>query len=551
MSQTICVIPARGTSPGLPKKNFKIIGGKPMVVHTIETALACDPIDEVFVSTESSELASIAREYGARTIARPERLTSQIVLLDTVLNHALSELEAGSPDVNITDRSPVIMLQPNVPFRREADLRKALGHYDEMSGRAVISVTEEKGFFWKRDDGELVQQFEERAPATELDPYFRETGSIYVTNKELLERGNHVGENPKYLVTDRFSSFSVNSILDFWMAEKLYQGPNIVFRVDGGGEIGMGHIYRCLTIAKELDNRFDCNITFLTLKEYPAGVEKIRSNGFNADVVEQRNELQSLRNHSPDIIFSDVLNTDPKYVRQLRQFAAAVINLEDMDGGLEHADFVVNALYHEEETANHFYGPDYVVLREEFLDREVRVPERAENVLMTFGGSDPLGLSVKAVKALAKCDIDLSPVLVLGPDFGHAEDLYRLPDEVLETVEIRQNVTDMGELMQEADIAVASGGRTVFELLVTGTPAIVIAQNEREANRLERLTSQEPIIDYLGDGKHVTEETILEHVTELSGDRDRRRRMIDRGQRFVDGKGIQRILDIVYEAFVG
>jgi len=238
-------------------------------------------------------------------------------------------------------------------------------------------------------------------------------------------------------------------------------------------------------------------------------------------------------------------------MRQLQQFTAAVINLEDLNGGLEHADYVVNALYQSEGNENHFFGPDYLILRDDFLDKTVAVPEQAEDVLLTFGGSDPLGLSVKSVKALSRCVNTLSPVLVIGPDFAHRDQLWDLPDDVLDSVEIYSDVSDMGALMEDADMALASGGRTLYELLVTGSPTIAIAQNNREADRLETLQQQEAVIDYLGDGKYVSEQTIAERVDALLIDQTRRRQMVERGRELVDGKGIQRIMDIVYEAFVG
>jgi len=573
----LCIVPARGTSPGLPKKHFKQLAGKPVLAHTVETALSCPGIEEVLVTTEDEALAELAREHGARVpFLRPERLATD-ALLHEVVAHAVEEMRAERP---VTAATPIVVLQPNVPFRRVADVETAIERFRD-GHEAVISVAEERRFFWQaRDDGasatgddgsdaddgvgvggdagsgenhgagRLEPRFDERALRADLEPFYRETGSINVTSTALLERGTRVGEAPGYVVTDRLSSLAIDGVVDLWLAERLAQGPRVVFRVDGGGGRGLGHVSRCLTLAAELERTLRAAPTFVCRADYPAGVAAIRDAGREVQVVDpdERDPLAPVTAMDPDLVFLDVLDTDPERVRQLHRTAAAVVNLEDLAGGPESADLVVNALYEPELVEggdNHLAGAEYFVLREEFRDRPLEVPETAEHGLLTFGGSDPAGLSALAVAAVAGDGREYR--LVRGPDFDDAD-----LDDALAGAPNVAAVTDpeMGAVMEWADFAVCSGGRTAYELAATGTPTLVLAQNDREHERMAAL-GERGVVGYLGDGRGMSAGALRTAVDDLAADRERRRELAERAREFVDGAGTRRILDAVHEALLG
>jgi spore coat polysaccharide biosynthesis predicted glycosyltransferase SpsG/CMP-N-acetylneuraminic acid synthetase len=565
----LCIVPARGTSPGLPKKHFKELAGKPVLAHTVETALACPGIDEVVVTTEDAALADLAREYGARApFLRPERLAGD-ALLHEVVSHAVDELRAERP---VTEATPVVVLQPNVPFRRVADVETAVERF-RAGHESVISVAEERRFFWRaRKDGangangedggdqgragdraasgRLEPRFAERALRADLEPFYRETGSINVTSTTLLDRGTRVGSAPGYVVTDRLSSLAIDGVVDLWLAERLAQGPRVVFRVDGGGDRGLGHVSRCLTLAAELERTLRAAPTFVCRTDYPAGIAAVRDAGREVQPVDPgaRDPLAPVVAMDPDLVFLDVLDTDPERVQRLHRTAAAVVNLEDLAGGPEHADLVVNALYEPELVEaedNHLAGAAYFVLREEFRDRPLAVPDHAAHGLLTFGGSDPAGLSALAVRAVAGDGRDYR--LVRGRDFDDPA-----LDAALADAPNVAAVTDpeMGALMEWADLAVCSGGRTAYELAATGTPTLVLAQNDREHERMTAL-GERGVVDYLGDGREASVEAVRAAVADLAADPERRRDLAERAREFVDGAGTRRILDAVHEALLG
>ncbi len=500
------------------------------------------------VSTESDELAKIAREYGALVpFLRPEQLSEPDVLVTDVIQHTVSQLQERemSTGIEITDETPIVVLQPNVPFTRPEDVDAAVRKFRQNSDSAVISVKEERDYFWQRTNGHLTPMFEERTVRSELEELYRETGSIYVTKQAILQGGTRVGRDPSYIVTDTLSAFEINSLVDIWLAERIHEGPTIVFRVDGGGDLGMGHVYRCLTIAAEIEGLLNCRIQFVSNPEYPAGIEKIESEGYTVVRADPADGIDQIRSLSPDIVFLDVLNTREEAVHTLHDTSAVIINLEDMGAGLEHADVVVNALYESSsEDANQFFGPDYLILREEFADVSPSISEEVEKVLLTFGGSDPLNLSTRVVTALVDERPDYEYRLILGPDFSDWDELNALEPEVRDKFEVLTNVTDMSELMKWADIAVCSGGRTVYELAATGTPAAVVTQNDRELERMETLAA-DGIVEFVGHGERTEASEIVDVVVDLASDYDRRQKMSKRGRDLIDGNGIQRVIDIM------
>jgi spore coat polysaccharide biosynthesis predicted glycosyltransferase SpsG/CMP-N-acetylneuraminic acid synthetase len=546
-AEPICLVPARGTEPGLPKKNFKRLDGKPLIAHTVETALACDAFEDVYVSTESETLADVARDYGATVpFRRPERLSDADVLLHDVVTDALERLAAAG-HVTYTDTTPVVVLQPNVPFRRANDITAALNRF-EHGTNAVISVVEETGFYWRERDGRLQPSFAERTVRDDLDTVYRETGSINVTTPELLATGTRVGDSPGYVVTDRLSALAVDSVFDLWLAERLADGPRIVFRVDGGGELGMGHVSRCHTLAAELRDLFRCRTAFVSDAAYSAGVDRLRDAGHEVHAVDDAS-IDDVEALDPDVVFLDVLDTDTEAVRRLSQSVAAVISLEATAATSDAADFVIDPISPISATGdNHLSGPEYLVLREEFRGHGVDVPDRVDRVLFTFGGSDPARLSIQACRAVADDDTR-DYRLVLGPDYGSETALADVLD-VCEHVTVERAVDDMGAQMAWADIAVASGGRTAFELAATGTPAVIIAQNDREHQRMTRF-EERGIIEYLGHAATVSPADIRDGIETLAADHARRQRLSDQGQSLVDGDGTRRILDLVHDMLIG
>ena len=136
--KTVATICARGGSKGLPRKNVLPLGGKPLIAHTIEQALACPLIDGVYVSTDDDEIADVARRFGARVpYRRPAELASDQAAKIPAIEHLIAHLEGQGEQI-----STVVDLQPTSPLRLQQDLIAAIEQARETEAELVVTVTE-------------------------------------------------------------------------------------------------------------------------------------------------------------------------------------------------------------------------------------------------------------------------------------------------------------------------------------------------------------------------------------------------------------------------
>ncbi|KAA9406607.1 cytidylyltransferase domain-containing protein [Haloarcula sp. KBTZ06] len=155
------VIPARGGSKRIPKKNIKEVAGKPLIAHTVEQANEATTIDRVIVSTDDEEIASVAREYGGEIpFIRPARLATDETPGPPVIQHALNWIEKQQEPPTV-----VVKLQATSPLRRVDDIDQAVRKLqNDEAAKSVISVTEfEQPPFWAvepDDDGYLHTYFD-------------------------------------------------------------------------------------------------------------------------------------------------------------------------------------------------------------------------------------------------------------------------------------------------------------------------------------------------------------------------------------------------------
>lgn len=131
----LCIIPARGGSKRIPRKNIKPFGGKPMIAHSIAAALESGCFERVVVSTDDEEIAAVARQYGAQTpFARPSELADDFATTGAVMRHAVATLLAeGLPEI--------CCLYATAPFVRPADLQRGLDTLRQSGGDYAFSVT--------------------------------------------------------------------------------------------------------------------------------------------------------------------------------------------------------------------------------------------------------------------------------------------------------------------------------------------------------------------------------------------------------------------------
>jgi len=223
MSKIVAIIPARGGSKGIPRKNIQEIAGKPLLAYTIEAAFKSKYINRVIVSTDSPEIAKIAKSYGAEVpFLRPPELAKDDTPGIVVVQHAVRYLETveGYP-VDI-----VVILQPTSPLRKTKYIDAAIKKLIESGADSVVSVCEVKhhpfwSFIMKND--KLYPFIEKGLTITRrqlLPKVYSANGAVYAVKKDVLFKENSVfGKDTRAIVMPREESVDIDDYFDLFMAE--------------------------------------------------------------------------------------------------------------------------------------------------------------------------------------------------------------------------------------------------------------------------------------------------------------------------------------------
>lgn len=219
----IAIIPARGGSKGLPGKNLKLLNGKPLIVHTIEVALASKKISKVIVSTEDEEIARIAISAGAEVpFMRPLYLASdESLAIDTYIY----TLERLKTDFSLNIES-VVILQPTSPLRLVNDIDGAIDLFFEKKADSVISYTKEAHpISWHKHidyDNKLISIFEDKLlNRQDTKETFYPNGAVYVFQYSFLKERNYYSDKSYAFIMPREHSIDIDYIEDFEYAEYL------------------------------------------------------------------------------------------------------------------------------------------------------------------------------------------------------------------------------------------------------------------------------------------------------------------------------------------
>lgn len=473
----LAVIPARGGSKGIPRKNMRLMNGKPLIGYAIENALNCKAITHVVVSTDSQEIASYAQDCGASFIMRDAKLAADAVTLDPVIHDATLRMEQSQ---GLT-YDAVVTLQPTSPLLKPETLDEAFDRFFAGDADTVISCVNQPHLSWTKDDkGVIVPAYKERLNRQQLPANYLETGAFLLTMRPFVTPSSRLGNQISVFEVDPRESVDIDSFSDWMLAESLLSAKRIVFRVDGYKERGLGHIYRALTLAYALTGH---HITFICNKFHTEGVQKLRSCFMNVVEIESEEDtFRYLASHPTDVVITDILDTHEPFIRELKRLAGRVVSFEDLGSGTVAADAVINALHEPATAPSNFYcGQDYACLRDEFLiTQPAAYHKEVKRVFVMFGGADPLNLTARVVNmALQENaeEIRYHFDVVLGPAYQGQFDKELLASH---GVAIHRDVARVSYLMKQADLAFTSQGRSVYELCCMHVPAIVIAQNERE-----------------------------------------------------------------------
>lgn len=222
--KTIAIIPARGGSKAIPKKNIMDFCGHPLLAWTVAAVRGCPAIDGVYVSTDCPEISAVAKRYGAGVIRRPDDISGDRATSESALIHACRELEksGGRPD-------RVVFLQATSPVRESAELAGALEHFERerLDSLFAASVPEDLLVWWEEAGAmkSLNYDFRSRKRRQDAEGGGRlliETGSFYITKTSLLlETGNRLGGRIGTWIVPVWKSWEIDSADGLALVESL------------------------------------------------------------------------------------------------------------------------------------------------------------------------------------------------------------------------------------------------------------------------------------------------------------------------------------------
>lgn len=222
----LTIIPARGGSKGVPRKNIRELGGKPLIAYTIEAAIGSSYIDRLIVSTDNEEIADISREWGSDVpFIRPSELATDTAKAIEVVKHALMAMEK----LDGCEYKVIVYLEPPAPFKTSKDIDACIELFYEQNPASVVSVNKANQFhpilMKKIEDNHLKpiwQNEPEGVPRQMYSPtaYMR-NGAVYVLKKENILNDMFYGNSiVPYIMPDE-RSICIDTLLDWYAAEAM------------------------------------------------------------------------------------------------------------------------------------------------------------------------------------------------------------------------------------------------------------------------------------------------------------------------------------------
>ncbi|MBX0359453.1 UDP-2,4-diacetamido-2,4,6-trideoxy-beta-L-altropyranose hydrolase [Halobacillus sp. Nhm2S1] len=345
-------------------------------------------------------------------------------------------------------------------------------------------------------------------------------------------------------------------------ATDVFQDQSLFIRADASHSIGEGHVMRCFAIAQSWMERGG-KVTFVC-KYLPLELEdRLNKEGFRVSFINpnsigdtddafQTGALAKangcrcliLDGYHFMSIYQEILKNQGLKIVVVDDYGYADFYWSDL---ILNKSLIAHTLSYSNKSDNTklLLGPKYNILRKEFLsykNKEHVLNTNVNEILVTFGGSDPDNVSSKILQYLdGSIQKQIKVKVVIGSGYRYMSELKEQKKRVNYNLEIVRNARNMAEIMYRSDVAISAGGTTLFELAYMGVPCLVvqIAANQKSA---EIFGSTYGACIYAGDVKNIGKVFFLEKLKEVF-DMKRRKSMSNNGKLVVDGKGNERLMD--------
>lgn len=540
----LVVIPARGGSKGIPRKNLRLLKNKPLISYSIGVAKESQYVDDVVVTTDDSQIALIAEKFGASVVRRSEELSTDEVLLDPVIHDAMIQKEKLAFD----EYDIIITLQPTSPLIKAETLDKVIEKFEDFSVDSVISVVDDRHLSWGYDEANdrYFPNYIQRTSKENLPKSFRETGAILATRRSFVREDSRLGTNIDIVEVSPEESVNIERYEDWWLAENYLMRRNIAMVVAANDEIGARHIDRCVSLASKLVFH---KVLFLIRENQQLAIDKLDKLNYSYKTFEDFKELFDILNgFGAQIVVNDILDTSEDYILTLKENGYFVVNFEDLGVGMQHADVVFDELYeHDMSEENVYTGYKYFLLNDEFYYQPPKIIKNEVNrVLINFGEVDKQNLTEKVIDSILSTTYEGRIDVIVGRSYENLEGLIS-KYESNPLVQIYQNVSNISEFMFNADLIFTSNGKSLYEICSIGVPAIVLSKDDREMSHTFANINNGFV--NLGLGESVDSQSLVEEFAKLVNDYELRLNLHKKMLSFNLRNGFENIASVVEENY--
>lgn len=568
------VVQARMRSTRLPGKVLKPIVGQPLIWHILHRLRKSELIQTICVATTinpaDDALAAYAQEQGAVVVRGPEddvlarfALASHTIDPDIIVrvNADAPLVDAGFIDYLIREmmrlQADFVTLKPGVsaihdgadPMTRWAlDKLVVKAHDDPVAREHVSAYFKLHPEFVKVAQIDLPAKWRFKGARLSVDTPADVTFIETIYDRLHAQAGEATLTDLVALLHREPALLDLNAHVQQKAAT--VSSGTVIVRCDGGAAIGLGHVRRCLSVAKALRDREGFGVRF-AMNDDALALEPVRAAGFGIDIlppgVKEIDWLLSLaETHKPVATLLDI-RTDLSAASVMRLKGADTLVAVIDDGSPRRlaadASFYppvpqVFALNWEGAEAEPYVGWEWVVLGHEAMPPFARREGGRPRILVSMGGTDPQGLTARAARALAALQPTFDVTVVVGPgaEARTESEIARIAPRF----SMVRSPNDLPKLMSEADLGVISFGVTAYELAALGVPAVYLALTEDHALSASAFERAGMGVS-LGVASRVGEGDVGEVVSELLADPAHLRAMGAAGRMNVDTRGALRI----------
>jgi len=524
---TLAVLPARGGSRRIERKNLILVAGAPLIGWAIRIVRESGAFDRVVVSTDDPEIADVARRWGAELpFLRDPALADDYASTTDVLVDALTRVADGAT------AGVAACVYPTALLADPERLAEAVQWMRDPTVDSVMTVTAfpvSPARAWRIAPNGCLMAIDPEAMATrtqDLVPAWQDAGQWYVVRtQQVLGAREMLGRYCRPMQLPAMEAQDIDTPDDLalatWkhgrLARWMRRKTDVLFRVDCGPGIGTGHVFRCLAIAEVLQAR-GLSVVMHMSDPSPALVQRAEAIGVVVEVLPDEARLSWCEDaswclrHAPAPgqgllwVVVDHYELDHRWHAALRSTGARILVVDDLGGRPLDADIILNQVPLERVHSaceaqvigqpRLLFGPRWTLLRREFqaveLMRRQRRPGTPPAVLLFCGGEDHKGLTTTALDALSRRPAEVEPLVLLGHAYPH-------PESVVERCERLGVVCHVAHpqpstLLGQVDVVVATCGMFALEAHACGLPLVLVSVSDIQQEVAESLAREARVV---------------------------------------------------------